>query len=70
MSLTTPPPPPPKTLPGFEHIKRSWNAKYAAYAARILPGEFYVTRSQEGVYTTLARAFPPASAIPCWASAA
>ncbi|WP_221047476.1 chemoreceptor glutamine deamidase CheD [Methylogaea oryzae] len=53
MSLTTPPPPPPKTLPGFEHIKRSWNAKYAAYAARILPGEFYVTRSQEGVYTTL-----------------
>lgn len=46
-------PPPPPTLPGFEHIKRSWNQKYEAYAARILPGEFYVTRGEEGVYTTL-----------------
>ncbi|TAN47095.1 MAG: chemoreceptor glutamine deamidase CheD [Methylococcaceae bacterium] len=47
------PPPPPLPLPGFEHVKRSWNAKYEAYAARILPGEFYVTRRDEGIYTTL-----------------
>lgn len=46
-------PPPPPALPGFEHFKRSWNAKFEAYAARIMPGEFYVTRSKEGVYTTL-----------------
>ncbi len=47
------PPPPPPTLPGFEHVRRSWNNNYQAYAARILPGEYYVTRSDEGVYTTL-----------------
>jgi chemotaxis protein CheD len=46
-------PDPPPVLPGFEHVRRSWNAKYEAYAARILPGEYYVTRSEEGVYTTL-----------------
>jgi len=46
-------PQPPLALPGFEHVKRSWNAAYAAYAARILPGEYYVTKSEEGVYTTL-----------------
>ena len=46
-------PPLPPTLPGFEHVRRSWNNNYQAYAARILPGEYYVTRSDEGVYTTL-----------------
>lgn len=46
-------PEPPPLLPGFEHVRRSWNVAYAAYAARILPGEYYVTRSDEGVYTTL-----------------
>lgn len=43
----------PLALPGFEHFKRSWNATYQAYAARILPGEYYVTKHDEGVYTTL-----------------
>ncbi len=43
----------PASLPGFEHIRKSWNATYSAYAARILPGEYYVTRSDEGIYTTL-----------------
>lgn len=46
-------PQPPPVLSGFEHVRRSWNATYAAYAARILPGEYYVTKSEEGVYTTL-----------------
>ncbi|MDP1634867.1 MAG: chemoreceptor glutamine deamidase CheD, partial [Gallionellaceae bacterium] len=33
--------------------RRSWNETYQSYAARILPGEYYVTRHNEGVYTTL-----------------
>lgn len=53
LSSTTKPPPPPLVLPGFEHVKRSWNDTYQSYAARILPGEYYVTKSDEGVYTTL-----------------
>jgi chemotaxis protein CheD len=46
-------PPPPPVLPGFEHVRRGWHKTYAAYAARILPGEYYVTRNDEGIYTTL-----------------
>lgn len=46
-------PPLPPALPGFEHVRRSWNNQFQSYAARILPGEFYVTRNQEGVATTL-----------------
>jgi chemotaxis protein CheD len=41
------------SLPGFEHVRRSWNSQFESYAARILPGEFYVTRNKEGVATTL-----------------
>lgn len=43
----------PLALPGFEHIRRSWHDTHEAYAARLLPGEYYVTRNDEGVYTTL-----------------
>lgn len=50
-SAATSRPPPP--LPGFEHVRRAWNATHGFFAARILPGEYYVTRSQEGVSTTL-----------------
>ena len=46
-------PRPPLVLPGFEHVRRSWNNTYEAYAARLLPGEYYVTLNDEGVYTTL-----------------
>ncbi len=46
-------PPMPPALPGFEHVRRSWNSQFESYAARILPGEFYVTRHKEGVATTL-----------------
>lgn len=48
-----PPPRLPLALPGFEHIRRNWNHTYGSYAARILPGEYYVTANDEGVYTTL-----------------
>ena len=47
------PPPLPPPLPGFEHVRRSWNNQFESYAARILPGEFYVTRHKEGIATTL-----------------
>jgi chemotaxis protein CheD len=40
-------------LPGFEHIKRAWNDAYGAYAARLNPGEYYVTKNNECIYTTL-----------------
>lgn len=43
----------PLALPGFEHIKRNWNSTYGTYAARLLPGDYYVTLNDEGVYTTL-----------------
>jgi chemotaxis protein CheD len=44
---------PPLALPGFEHIKRGWNDTYEAFSARLMPGEYYVTMHDEGVYTTL-----------------
>ncbi len=43
----------PLALPGFEHVKRGWNAAHECYAARIMPGEYYVTKNDESVYTTL-----------------
>ena len=46
-------PPLPPALAGFEHIRRTWNESQEFYAARILPGEYYVTRSDEAVSTTL-----------------
>lgn len=43
----------PLSLPGFEHVRRAWNETHQSYAARLLPGEYYVTTNDEGVYTTL-----------------
>lgn len=43
----------PLALPGFEHIKRAWNDAYGTYSARLNPGEYYVTKNNEGIYTTL-----------------
>ena len=43
----------PLALPGFEHIRRAWHNSYAAFAARLNPGEYYVTACDEGIYTTL-----------------
>jgi chemotaxis protein CheD len=43
----------PLALPGFEQIRRSWNETHEAYAARLLPGEYYVTIKDECIYTTL-----------------
>ena len=46
-------PRPPLALPGFEHIRRGWHKAHEAFAARLLPGEYYVTMNDEAVYTTL-----------------
>ncbi len=40
-------------LPGFEHIKRAWSNAHDAFSARLYPGEYYVTKNDEGIYTTL-----------------
>lgn len=43
----------PKCLPGFENINRYWDEKHCIYAAKILPGEFYVTTHGELIATVL-----------------
>lgn len=43
----------PPPLRGFERIKRVWDDKLAKPLARLQPGEFYVTRYDEAIYTSL-----------------
>lgn len=43
----------PLALPGFEHINRYWDMTNEKYAAKILPGEFYVTKHDEVIVTVL-----------------
>lgn len=40
-------------LPGFEHINRYWDRQHACHAAKILPGQFYVTLQAEAIVTVL-----------------
>lgn len=52
MALSRPPQPP--VIRGFEHINRYWDRHHDCWAAKILPGEFYVTRDpDELICTTL-----------------
>lgn len=44
---------PPPCLPGFEHINRYWDKAHQMFAAKILPGEFYVTTHAEVITTVL-----------------
>ncbi|MFQ5487725.1 MAG: chemoreceptor glutamine deamidase CheD [Gammaproteobacteria bacterium] len=44
---------PPVALPGFSHINRYWDKVQQLYAAKILPGQFYVTRHDEMIITVL-----------------
>jgi chemotaxis protein CheD len=46
-------PPLARALPGFAHITRYWDDQHGLYAAKLLPGEFYVTREQETIVTVL-----------------
>jgi chemotaxis protein CheD len=43
----------PPCLPGFEHVNRYWDNQHGRFAAKILPGEYYVTCMDEMVVTVL-----------------
>ena len=45
--------PAPKAHPGFEGINRYWDKKMKVHAAKILPGELYVSTCGEMVVTVL-----------------
>ena len=42
-----------KVIPGFEHVSRYWDRSLEINVAKILPGEYYVTNSNEGITTVL-----------------
>ncbi len=44
---------PANVLPGFSQISRSWDREHSIQAAKILPGEYYVTTSDELITTVL-----------------
>src|SRR2546423_15569568 len=43
----------PEALPQFAHVQRHWDHEHRCFAARILPGDYYVTRHAELVTTVL-----------------
>jgi chemotaxis protein CheD len=44
---------PSRVFPGFEHIQRHWDATHQTFAAKLLPGEYYVTVRNEIILTVL-----------------
>ncbi|MEM6531091.1 MAG: chemoreceptor glutamine deamidase CheD [Myxococcota bacterium] len=46
-------PPPPKVLRGFDHIKPFWDSTAESWVSVIQPGQFYVSRSDQVIATTL-----------------
>lgn len=53
LRLPAPQPGPAKALVGFEGINRYWDRTNDCFAAKILPGEFYVTTHNEVITTVL-----------------
>jgi chemotaxis protein CheD len=45
--------PKPAAIPGFERVHRHWDPRVQRWSAKILPGEYYVTRGSEAVSTVL-----------------
>ena len=43
----------PRALPGHRHIKRYWDHHHNGWVAKILPGEYYVTRHDEILMTVV-----------------
>jgi chemotaxis protein CheD len=43
----------PAAARGFEHVKRYWDPGCERWSAKILPGEYFVTRSDEAITTVL-----------------
>ncbi|MAR92425.1 MAG: chemotaxis protein CheD [Pseudomonadales bacterium] len=48
-----PPHPQPAAPKGFSHINRYWDKQQGVYAAKILPGQFYVSTAGEMIVTVL-----------------
>jgi len=46
-------PPRPAALPGFGHLQRFWEPETNRWTVKILPGEYYVTRSDDEAITTV-----------------
>jgi chemotaxis protein CheD len=44
---------PEAALPQFAHITRYWDSEHETFAARLMPGEYYVTRHSEMIATVL-----------------
>lgn len=47
------PPVLPRAFPGYRHIRRYWDHHHNSYVAKILPGEYYVTRHDEIIMTVV-----------------
>jgi chemotaxis protein CheD len=43
----------PQMLPAFAHMQRFWDPQLASWNVKILPGEYYVSRSEEAISTVL-----------------
>ena len=43
----------PPALPNFGHIRRTWDADLGVPVAKLLPGDYYVTRHNEAIFTVL-----------------
>jgi chemotaxis protein CheD len=43
----------PPALPHFSHIRRTWDADLGMPVAKLLPGDYYVTRYNEAIFTVL-----------------
>jgi chemotaxis protein CheD len=43
----------PSALPQFGHIRRTWDADLGVSVAKLLPGDYYVTRHDEAIFTVL-----------------
>jgi chemotaxis protein CheD len=43
----------PRAAEGFAHIRRFWDPRQDAWAAKLVPGDFYVTRHDEVLLTVL-----------------
>lgn len=42
-----------EVLPGFEHVRRYWDPTQGSMTAKVLPGEYYVSRQEELIATVL-----------------
>jgi chemotaxis protein CheD len=51
--VAAPAPQLPPALPNFEHIRRTWDVDLGLPVAKLLPGDYYVTRYNEAIFTVL-----------------